>query len=54
MGTGTVTGDAPYAIAAAAPAEMPGATSSRSCKTQLQKPLFSVFFFVDSQMLLWL
>jgi hypothetical protein len=54
MGTGTVTGDAPYAIAAAAPAEMPGATSSRCCKTQLQKPLFSVFFFVDSQMLLWL
>ncbi len=42
MGTGTVTGDAPHAIAAAAAAEMPGATSSRSCKTQLQNPVFSL------------
>lgn len=46
MGTGTVTGDAPYAIAAAAPAEMPGATSSRHHE---EEALRQYYIAVDRQ-----
>ncbi|KAH8931779.1 hypothetical protein BDL97_19G038900 [Sphagnum fallax] len=46
MGTGTVTGDAPHAIAAAAAAEMPGATSSRHHEEEV---LRQYYIAVDRQ-----